>query len=144
MSREYVANVVLGLRFTIGEAVVARRVVDSCEHEERIGRRFCSECGVRVWQRTEWDEDAEDRLVSKIGKALPTNYVLLREDDGDHAYFLGYGFSHGHRNCGSGFLPADDPNSILFKIEDILTKVGISQANLDDVQFGLHAFVTSY
>lgn len=143
MSTEYEANVILGIRFSMGEGVVARRVVHSCDHEERIGRRFCSECGVKVWQRTEWDEDAEDRLVSKIGDALPTNFRLLRHDGAKgQPYFLGYGLTAS--SYGSGFLPVVEPAWVNIKIAEILRKVEIREHQLDDVEFGLHAWVSSY
>jgi predicted nucleic acid-binding Zn ribbon protein len=131
-----------GIGIVIDTAMLDTVIVPSCEHEERIGNRFCPVCGTAVKEQETIDDDAFQSFVEAMeyDRNIPKGFVFTTLDVYENTqYFFGWGDSAGRYNRGMNtFRPlpeGDFVSDIKATIDTLMEEWNVPY---DPNTFGLH------
>jgi hypothetical protein len=143
----------IGLKLDLDAIELPSATVESCDHPERIGHKFCPSCGKKVEQIAKTYDDLPaflDDWFEDAVRAYP-HFIWERLDhEAGREYFLGYGATiSSYRVQNKSFLEEDMPSfadirATLYEIVAIVTKsiedrVGTAPDDYFDFSsFGLH------
>ena len=149
MGVSYYAVSIVGVKIDFSKLKGDIILVQSCEHPERTGNKFCPICGKKVEVRKEYKEDLADEIEEVLQSYnLPKGYKFHFVDD--RIYLLGWGTVHGSYSDDFNFThPANIPSMDEIKntLQDIApavqAQVNDSPSILDNTNFGLWAGMTA-